>query len=237
MAAPEGGGAGGGARARPAAGAGADWGDLRTADLGAVVGLTVAEARGDLEALALGLQGRPPGERRGRLLGHLAQTRQRLLRLRALLAWARTKKPKYVRACLRVLGHTGGFSRRCAAAADALAAVHDEVQALRQPLYDVGTASDVLCRAGDVVFPEVVAATFPADPEGKGGGGGTWRRSALSCAESCCGACRGTAGPSPAVRGWRGSRGQGEASRPTSHSFRSAGGGRSSPTARGGSWT
>ena len=168
MAAPEGGGEG----ARPAAGAGADWGDLRTADLGAVVGLAVAEARGDLEALALGLQGRPPGERRGRLLGHLAQTRQRLLRLRALLAWARTKKPKYVRACLRVLGHTGGFSRRCAAAADALAAVHDEVQALRQPLYDVGTASDVLCRAGDVVFPEVVAATFPADPEGKGGGAG-----------------------------------------------------------------
>ena len=46
--------------------------------------------------------------------------------------------------------------------------------------WDTGDAECASCQSrlflaicsGDVVFPEVVAATFPADPEGKGGGAG-----------------------------------------------------------------
>ncbi|KAK9826373.1 hypothetical protein WJX81_004551 [Elliptochloris bilobata] len=118
-----------------------------------------APAYGGLRQLSERLPGEPDGERKRALLAHLHSTKQRLLRLLVVAQWA--NKARAVVECGRVLDVAARHAGACREAADQLAFLHGELEALRAPAWDVPTAADVLLTGGYQLLPAVIEELRP----------------------------------------------------------------------------
>ncbi|CAD7695460.1 unnamed protein product [Ostreobium quekettii] len=101
----------------------------------------------------------PEADRPIELLQYLHQTRQQLLRLRMATQWA--NKAKAVNTCARAWGVAGQHSDSFRAAADSLAYLHEELQEIAIPAYDVHTAWETLTTGSYSLLPLAIEELRP----------------------------------------------------------------------------
>ena len=137
-----------------------DWDNTARVNLQALVAFMADRVHQSLQEMALVFQGLPSPERQRKLVVFVAQQRQRLLRLLALVRWLRTNKLRAAGECMKILDTVREHEIQCGGAADGLATAHDEIQEIKQPLYDLLTAAEVLGGKGELSMPGALRENY-----------------------------------------------------------------------------